>query len=129
MGDILDLDRERYIGTRHDYEYAVKRRNELMWTKPIMDQEITDIDLWLLHNPHATFADSIKALTRSIYCLWVFYGDMSPQRQHLTLLRLREGYREYQRFPKVWQEALAPIWNCWLMEFIGEEMEEASGAA
>jgi hypothetical protein len=136
MGEIVSINgreppaRPRYIGTKADYEHARAKRAELMWSRPIMDEEITEIDKWLIDNPHAKLSDHVNSLSRAIYCTWLLYSDpkISAEKRHHILLTLRLDYRAYEKFPKHWQEALDPMWRCWAMQFIDEEIEEQERA-
>jgi hypothetical protein len=96
-----------------------------MWKRPIMDEEITKIDMWLLQqNPPLDIL--IPIWSRASFCEWVFYGDANPEQKHRMLLSLRECYREFQKIPERWQEALWSIgYSRWHAEFLDEEEEEA----
>jgi hypothetical protein len=107
---------------------AFLKRQDLMWKRPIMDEEITMIDLWLLqHNPPLDIL--IPIWSRVSFCEWIFYGDANPEQKHRMLLSLRECYREFQKLPPRWQEALWSIgYGRWHAEFSEQEMEEAANA-
>jgi hypothetical protein len=126
MSNIVNLERKPYIGTRRDYEIAVRRRAELMWAKPIHNEEITEIDLWLLHNAHADVTDKIRALSRAIYIYHFLYIDLMDNpdawivRQRM-LLFLRDQYEEFRKLPEPVHKALNWIWNSWTELFVDEE--------
>lgn len=106
------------------------KRQDLMWTKPIMDEEITRCDLWLVQQPKLPIDCLVAIYSRAMFCDWVFYGDAHRELKHLMLLRLRDTYREFQKLPPDWQDALWHCWERWRLEFLDEEMEEAaSGSA
>jgi hypothetical protein len=101
------------------------KRHDLMWKRPIVDEEITKIDMWLLQ--HKLPMDIlIGILARTAYVEWIFYGDLSTEQKHTFLIHLRECYREFQKLPPKWQETLWPMmWGRWRAEFADEEEEEA----
>jgi hypothetical protein len=110
---------------------AFLKRQDLMWKRPIMDEEITRIDLWLLQ--HKPPLDILVAIwSRLSFCEWIAYGDANPEQKHRMLLNLRECYREFQKLPERWQEALWSIgYGRWHAELMEQEEEEAraNGAA
>jgi hypothetical protein len=105
------------------------KRQDLMWTKPIMSEEITRLDMWLVQQPKLPLDCVVAIWSRAMFCEWVFYGDATAELKHLILLRLREHYREFQKLPQRWHDVLWPMWERWRAEFLDEEMEEANGAA
>jgi hypothetical protein len=124
-----DLPEEAFWeGTPGELKLVLAHRRSLMWTKPIMNEEITRLDKWLVRQPKLELKDVIEIWSRAMYCDWVFYGDAHPELKHLMLLRLRDHYREIQTLPQRWQEALSPMWEWWALEFLEEEKEEAANA-
>jgi hypothetical protein len=106
---------------------AFLKRQDLMWKRPIMDEEITMIDMWLLQQK-LPFDILIAIWSRASFCEWIAYGDANPEQKHRMLLNLRECYREFQKLPERWQEALWSIgYGRWHAEFADEEMEAANG--
>ena len=141
MAKIINMKRDRrnnlpedlpeeaiWEGTPGELKLVLAHRKSLMWTKPIMSEEITRLDKWLVHQPKLPLKDMIEIWSRAMYCDWVFYGDADRELKHLMLLRLREHYREFKTLPQRWQEALSPMWEWWAAEFFDEEMEEARRA-
>jgi hypothetical protein len=64
----------------------------------------------------------IAIWSRASFCEWIAYGAANPDLKH------RECYREFQKLPQHWQEALWPIgYGRWHAEFADEEMEAANG--
>jgi hypothetical protein len=100
------------------------KRQDLMWKRSIMDEEITRLDLWLLQ--HKLPLDILITIwSRAMYCEYLLSADLNPAQKHLHLIRLRETYREFQKLPQRVQEALWPIGRArWHVEFLGEEMRE-----
>ena len=100
------------------------KRQDLMWKRPIMDEEITHLDEWLLQ--HKLPLDILITIwSRTIYCEYLLSADLNPGQKHLHLLRLRECYRQFQKLPQRVQDVLFPIgWARWHVEFLGEEMRE-----
>ena len=133
MAKIVSMKKSReesWVGSLGELNLVLSHRKELMYKLPIMSEEITRLDLWLLEQPKLPLRVAIEIWSRCVFCEWVFYGDASPELKHLILLRLRECYREFQKLPQHWQEQLSPKWDRWAAEFLDEEMEEAaSGTA
>jgi hypothetical protein len=68
------------------------KRQDLMWKRPIMDEEITRLDLWLLQ--HKLPLDVLITIwSRAMYCEYLLSADLNPAQRHRHLLRLRECYR------------------------------------
>ena len=107
------------------------KRQDLMWKRPVMDEEITRLDEWLLQ--HKLPLDVLITIwSRAMYCEYLLSTNLNPVQKHLHLLRLREYYRQFQKLPQRVQEVLWPIgWARWHAEFLSEEMQEeaANGAA
>jgi hypothetical protein len=99
------------------------KRQDLMHKVSIMDARITKIDMWLLQ--HKLPLDILIAIwSRAAYCEWFIVHTTHPEQRHRTLLNLRESYREFQRLPPRWQEALFSIgYGPWQAEFAEEEAE------
>ena len=94
-----------------------------------MDEEITELDLWLVQQPKLPPDIAVTIWSRAAYCEWLYYGDATPAQQHQLLLRLRECVREFQKLPQKWQEALWPIgYARWHAQFLEEEEEEKRNA-
>ena len=105
---------------------AFLKRQDLMRKVPIMDERITRIDVWLLQQK-LPLDILIAIFSRASFCSWVFYGDAHPELKHLMLLRLRDHYREFQKLPQRWQEALWSIgYGRWYAEFLDQEEQEAA---
>jgi len=100
---------------------AFLKRQDLMRKVPIMDERITRIDMWLLQQK-LPLDILIAIYSRAQFCSWVFYGDAHPELKHLMLLQLRDHYREFQKLPQRWQDALWPCWERWHLELLDEEM-------
>ena len=106
------------------------KRQDLMWTKPIMSEEITRLDMWLVQQPKLPLDCVVAIWSRAMFCDWVFYGDANPEQKHRMHLSLRDCFREFQKLPERWQEALWSIgYGRWYAEFLDQEMEECSGTA
>ena len=93
-----------------------------------MDEAITRCDLWLVQQPKLPLDCLVAIYSRAMFCDWVFYGDAHRELKHLMLLRLRDHYRDFQKLPQAWQEALWPCWERWRAEFLDEEMRTGSGS-
>jgi hypothetical protein len=108
---------------------AFLKRQDLMRKVPIMDAQITQIDMWLVQQK-LPLDVLISICARAQYCEWVFYGDANADLKRLILLHLRDCYKEFQKLPANWQEALWPmLWGKWHAEFMDEEEEEAANGA
>ncbi len=104
---------------------AFLKRQDLIRRVPIMDERITQIDMSLVQQKLPL--DILIAIwSRSSFCEWVFYGDATVEQKHRMLLSLRECYREFQKLPERYREALWSIgYGRWHAEFLDEEDEEA----
>jgi hypothetical protein len=120
--------RERQDRLDHDWglEIVRKKRKALIRSVPIMSDEITKLDNWLVTQPHLPLRDLIDIWARSTHVDWVKYGDASPDLKHLILLRLEGCFEEFQKLPPRWQKKLWPIWERWRAEFMDQEQEEAA---
>ena len=107
----------------------IDRRQELMWKLPIMSDEITRLDIWLIQQPNLPLRVAADIWCRCMYCEWGYYMDVDQQLKHQMLLNLRRHYQEFQKLPKRTQDRLSPMWDRWMMHFVDEEMEAASGTA
>ncbi len=108
---------------------AFLKRQDLMWKRPIMDEEITMIDLWLLQQK-LPLDILIPIWSRASFCEWVMYGDANPEQKHRMLLSLRECFRAFQKLPPRWREALWSIgYGRWYAEFLEQEEEEEAAHA
>jgi hypothetical protein len=128
MAKIVEL-RKQEEDCSDEVHAAFMKRHDLMWKRPIVDEEITRIDTWLLQQPKLPMDILVGILARTAYVEWIFYGDLSPEQKHIFLIHLRTCYREFQKLPERWQEALWPmVWGRWAAEFADEEIEEAEAA-
>jgi hypothetical protein len=123
MAEIVRLAQRKDQSGNWGLNLVLKKRKALMRTVPIMSDQITQLDKWLVTQP-ITIKELIQIWSRSMYVEWVMYGDLSPDLKHLILLRLRDHYREFQTLPASWQARLWPMWANWMAEFLDEEMEQ-----
>lgn len=121
------LPKASWVGTPGEVKCVIAHREELMHKLPIMSDEITRLDIWLLEQPKIPIKTSIEIWSRFMYCNWLFYGDAHPELKHLMLLRLRDHFQEFQKLPPRAQEVLWPMWEMWRLQLI-EENEEAEAA-
>ena len=108
--NIIKLIRRQARGTELEEKIhkAFMKRQGLMWKRPVMDEEISKIDTWLLQ--HKLPMDILISIwSRATFCEWLAYGDATAEQKHLMLLNLRECYREFQKLPQRVQEALFSI--------------------
>jgi len=110
----------------------VRWRKQLMWTYPIVNNQITAADLWLSRQPRLDLRTAFEILYRTIYAQALLYEHAHSPDNEECLLPLRRQYRMMQRqLPAPWCEAMAQIWAVWLDVFADEEEreEQADGAA
>jgi hypothetical protein len=127
MHEPIIFDQELKISRLADEEaihQVFLKRQDLLFKRSILSEEITRLDLWLLQ--HKPPLDILIAIwSRTMYCEYLLSADLNPAQKHLHLIRLRECYREFQKLPVRVQEVLFPIgWARWHVEFLGEEMRE-----
>jgi hypothetical protein len=129
--NIIKLIRRQTRGTdlEEKIHRAFMKRQNLMWKRPLMDEEITRIDTWLLQFK-LPMEILIAICSRAGYCQWLMTSDLSTEQRHLFLLHLRDCWREFQKLPPRNQEALWSIagWGRWHAEFLAEEEEEEEEA-
>jgi hypothetical protein len=126
-GKIVNI--RRGLADEEEIHRVFLKRQDLMWKRPIMDEEITHLDEWLLQ--HKLPLDVLITIwSRAMYCEYLLSTDLNPAQKHLCLLRLREHYRQFQKLPQRVQEVLWPIgWARWHAEFLSEEMREEAANA
>jgi hypothetical protein len=107
---------------REEYARLCRHRHILMERLPIMNRHIGEIDLLLLDHPLIDDAMRVEIIRRTIYVLWVEYGEADAERKREILLSLREHYRA---LPGHYREEFWQLWWRWLDEF--EEEEVANG--
>ena len=129
MAQVVNLKRQEraraLLASQNDWglQEVLRRRRALIKSVPIMSDEISKLDRWLV-----TQTIPLKVLidiwTRCMFCLWVMYGDQSPEVQHVMLVQLREHYVEFCQLPMKMQKKLWPFWQEWV-----EEVEGINGTA
>jgi|SRR5215469_15444827 len=102
---------------REEYARLCRHRRIFMETLPIMNRHISEMDRLLLQHPFIDDAMSVEISRRTVFVLWVEYGEADAPRKHEILLTLREIYRW---MPKHVQEDFWELWWRWLDVF-GEE--------
>jgi hypothetical protein len=109
---------------------AFMRRQDLCWKRPILDEEISAIDCWLLQQEKLPLDICISIWSRITFCEWLLYDDLNPEQKHIFLLHLRNCYRQFQKLPQRYQDALFSIgYGRWAAEFADEEEEAKRGTA
>jgi hypothetical protein len=98
------------------------KRQDLMHKASIMDERITRIDAWLLQYK-LPMEMLIAIWSRATYVEWFSYNyhELSPEQKHLMLLNLRECFKEFEKLPQRWQEALWSGYSRWHSTFLFEE--------
>ena len=129
MGEIVNIKKREAWVDSWELNLIIDRREELMWKVPIMSDEITRLDKWLVQQPKLPLRVAADIWCRCMYCQSGYYMDADQQLKHQMLLNLRRHYQEFQKLPKHIQERLSPMWDRWMWHFLDEEMEAASGTA
>jgi hypothetical protein len=122
-GEVVTMMRKENQGN-WGLEVVLKKRKELMRTRPIMSDEITELDSWLV-TQSLSIKDLIQIWSRCQYCWLVYYDDADPALKHLMLLHLRDVYHEFCKLPPKMQKRLWPMWESWAEELRQEEEQEA----
>jgi hypothetical protein len=111
------------------HEMMCRRRRELMWTVPITDRRISELDIQLIEHPLTDWRLKFLIYCRIMYVGPVVYDNSaSADEKHQMLLELREHYREFCQAPERVQELLRPTWLEWLDTLNIEEQEERERA-
>jgi hypothetical protein len=132
MGKVVSLKQEELaraeLAARDNWglQLVLKKRRALIKSVPIMSDELTKLDNWLVDQPGLPIKVLIDIWSRSMFCSWVQYGDASPDAKHTMLLYLRAHYVQFCHLPLKMQRRLWPFWERWRAEFEDEEMEETA---
>jgi hypothetical protein len=105
-----------------------------MWKVPTTPAETIENALspdWhkLVHHPLSNIHMQYVIFMRAAWTEAVLYGLADAEVKHKALLRLRESFREIQRWPEAWQEAIAPVFAHWAEVLREEERQLEVGHA
>jgi hypothetical protein len=109
---------------RIEYAELRRMRQELIWSVPITDQRITELDTHLIEHPLTSLPLLFEIYYRLLYVGAVIYEfGASPDEKRRMLLSLREHYHEFRRMPEPIQEILQHMWLEWVDVLQCEEEE------
>jgi hypothetical protein len=97
---------------------VLKRRRALMRSVPIMSEEITKIDEWLITQDGLPVKVWMDIWSRTIFVELMPYEEQSPEVKHIMMFRFLQRYSR-PRTPKL-QKKLEPFLARW-WELVREE--------
>jgi hypothetical protein len=96
--------------------------------KAALDRDFINLERDLLNHPLCNIHMHFAMLARVVWAEAVLYTLADRETKRKTLLSLRESYREIQRWPKAWRDALAPLFEHWSV-VLNEDEEVCRGNA
>ena len=127
MPEPIDLAQARR-NMKREHNNMRQLRKELIWSVPITDRRISELDMRLIEHPLTDLSLHFEIYQRMMYVTAATYAvKATPQQKHWMLLALRDCYREFRQMPERVQELLRPLWLEWV-DVLNEEERELERA-